>query len=478
MLSHQVEVASDFDQPIAPMEVIISILVQDPDLHERCQGFLANPAGLRKLANLLGPTLSFEVNHENPPNQGAELLKQLFRAPGRVVIVISDLMAEPPRGGEDGPAATDWWSQVVAASSANQDRIGSVAITGWAPRRVPDVDRVVGPDLAEPALFDAIARTVRTLDYKQKPQPRKLQELVVIRHVRTKEELKCYYRLRHRIYSLMGYLDHEVEGVPIEREIDWCDLFSIPIAAFVAEPSGAERMIGTTRIIGTRDYAPRLSSATEEIAAEDETGILTGKLNQIYRFQMPFLQSHPDPQILTKLNKECPDAFCEISRVIVDRDHRGMGISKILMSYAMAVARRMGMKRIFLECLPAHRELYESFRFRLVQGRRDRVYNINKTMDLMEWDGPAHPNGSSLPLRGQSEMERLRECGYLCLCENSNCPGGDRGAAPNGSTPRYPQFLQWLCPLAANPAPWLVTPEDKHVYRQWPGMETYDDYED
>ncbi len=274
----------------------------------------------------------------------------------------------------------------------------------------------------------------------------------------------------------MGYLDHEVESVPIKQEIDWCDLFSVPIAAFEADPNDAARMVGTARIITTRDYNPSLSTATEAIATEDQSLVLTKRLNQIYSFQMPFLQSHPDPEILTTLNRDYYDTFCEISRVIVDRDHRGMGLAKVLMSYTMTLARWMGMKRFFLECLPTHRTIYQKFRFQLVPGRRNRVYNINKTMDLMERDDSDFAAASRAPLRRQAEINRLRTGSYLCLCENLNCPSGDRQAAPAGSRQRYAQFLRWPCPLARDPAPWLVTPEDNHLYKQWPGLEPY--YED
>jgi GNAT superfamily N-acetyltransferase len=458
------------------MEVIISILVGDPVLARRCKDLLVSPAGLRKLNRLFGEGLSYQVNDENTPEQGVDLVKQLFLAPDRSVIVISDLMAGPIRGEDDLATSTPWWYELIEAAAESRDRLGSIAISDWAPRRLPDIDRVVKPELDEATLFDAIRRTIRTLEYKQRPQPRQHNELIVIRHVRTPADLRAYYRLRHRIYSLMGYLDHEVESVPTAMEIDWCDLFSVPIAAFSADPDGGVRLVGTTRIITTKDCDPRLSTETERIAREDETGVLSGWLDQTYRFQMPFLQSHPDEQILTALNRHFADAFCEISRVIVDRDHRGIGLSKMLMTYSMTIARRMGMKRIFLECLPTHRRLYEQFRFRLVPGRSDRVYKINKTMDLMEWAGPAGAAAPAPPLRGREEADRLRKTGYLCQCGIQHCPAGDPTVSPPFPRRRYTQFLQAGCPLAVDAARSLLTPDDRHIYRQWPGMETC--YED
>lgn len=460
-------------RPSAPaaMQVIVSLLIKDPSLKKRCEALL-NPAAVqRRLGQLCGSVHSYQVdsdvNSENRPEHAKDLLSQLFLAPGRSVIVVSDLMGEPRGRGEgEGPVVGRWWRELLAATSdtklfpeaVSDIRLGSLAITDWAPRRVPDVDRVVGTDLEEDALFDALAKVVRTLEYRHPPRQadRTTIKPIVIRHVRSPEELAEYYRLRHRIYSIMGYLDHEVEALELGMEFDWCDLFSVPIGAYVEE-DGAPRLVGTSRLITTyladRDFV----TASRQFAKEDSAGVLQKLLTQPYSFQMPFLQSHPDNDLTVKLYSESGNAFAEVSRVIVDEDFRGLKLSRLLISYTMSVARWFGMRRVFLECLPTHKGLYEQFGFRSVQGRRERVYNVNKTMDLMQWPAPDAPSRPVRPRPQRSKLEDLRARGYLCLCEKYQCPS------------TYAQFrMEQVCPIVGESPP--IRPGDLHVLREWEGM--------
>jgi N-acetylglutamate synthase-like GNAT family acetyltransferase len=438
------------------MEIFVSFLIGDAELRRRCER-LASEAYLRRLADLCGPTHSYEANTENRPDHAGELLAQWFGAPGRAVVVVSDLMADPPRGDpREAPIPTPWWQALVDASPEAQ--LGSVALTPWAPRRVPDVDRVVLPDFTPDALLDAITRAVRTLEYKQGPLPRPLQlETIKVRHVRTRDELRAYYQLRHRIYSVMGYFDHDVEAVPAGLEFDWYDQFSVPVGAFVEAGGGPPRMVGTTRLITTREYCPQHTSDTRKLAEGDTTGVLRRRFEETPAFEMPFLQSHPDNGIVGELQRNFPDAYCEVSRVIVDGDWRGQGISKVLVRYAMSVARWLGVRRAFLECLPTHRPLYEQFGFRVVPNRRQRVYNVNKTMELMAWAGPA----AVVRRRpAAAEIGRLLRQGFLCLCHHADCPGG---------TPRYQLYGGSLCPLAGAAA----QADELQLFRQWAGLEPY-----
>lgn len=195
-----------------------------------------------------------------------------------------------------------------------------------------------------------------------------------------------------------------------------------------------------------------------QLLAEDTTRVLRRRFAETPAFEIPFSQSHPDNDNVGELQRDFPDAFCEVSRVIVDSKYRGHGISKLLLRYAMTVARWMGMRRIFLECLPTHRRLYEQFRFRVVPNRRNQVYNVNKTMELMEWSDPPTPAPVSQQGPSKSELMRLLRQGYLCLCRHTDRPGGN---------PWYFLYGTELCPLtSASPRT-----DDCHLLRQWDTME-------
>jgi GNAT superfamily N-acetyltransferase len=228
-------------------------------------------------------------------------------------------------------------------------------------------------------------------------------------------------------------------------------------------------------LITEQVYSQRFINATLAFAEQDVAGVLKSRYLQTARFQMPFLQSIPDNGMVADLQRNYSNQFCEISRVIVAEEARGIGLSKWLVKYTLTVARWLGMRRMFLECLPTHTELYKKFHFEIVPNRRQRVYNVNKTMILMAWSSPrplplVRPSRPTRP-RGE-DIERLREQGFLCLCEHDTCPTG--GPPIRDDMPkRYELFGTPTCPLTCG------RPQGKcerHLLREWEGMEFH--YED
>jgi GNAT superfamily N-acetyltransferase len=453
-----------------PMQIIVALIFKSDQLRERCKKLLPEYT-VNQALNSGGETgHSYEIEEWNKFDKVTDFLDSLFEAPGRWVIVISDLIANSPDSGlQESPLPTTWWQPLVEKFPDNW--LGSVAVTDWAPRRVPDVDRVVPTNFDQNTLLDAVHKVVRALEYKRMPQKRSPDKLVRIRHIR-EDELRSYYELRHRSYSIMGYFDHEIETVPLKQEFDWFDQFSVPIGAFIDGPDGRACLIGTTRLITTQIYSQRFIEATSAFASQDHTGVLKPRFEEPAPFQMPFLQSLPDNGMVADLNLNCANQFCEISRVIVAEEARGIGLSKWLVKYTLTVARWLGMRRMFLECLPTHTELYKKFRFEVVPDRRQRVFNVNKTMTLMAWSGP-QPLPLARPDRPHGEdIERLREQGFLCFCEHESCPAG--GSSTRDDSPkRYQLFGTPTCPLTCSRPRGKC---ERHLLREWDGMEFY--YED
>ncbi len=143
-----------------------------------------------------------------------ELASGLRAGPLGAAILVSDQLSNEPDTGSmnQQPMLTPWGQEIQ--SLFPDSPLGTVALTRWA-RRVPDIDRVVGWDIDRPSLVEALLRTIRTLEYKAPPDKGALDEPVVVRLVRTEAELEDYFRLRHRIYSVMGYLPDEIEAAPL-----------------------------------------------------------------------------------------------------------------------------------------------------------------------------------------------------------------------------------------------------------------------
>jgi len=79
------------------------------------------------------------------------------------------------------------------------------------------------------------------------------------------------------------------------------------------------------------------------------------------------------------------DQVCgELSRVIVDLEYRGNGISRRLVDLAVQTAARAGVNRLFLECLPSHEQIYERHGFRKLDGIKGTVIDVRRTMIAME----------------------------------------------------------------------------------------------
>ena len=104
-------------------------------------------------------------------------------------IVISDRFANRATVAlSDRPQST-YLGEAIRSQFGN-NLLGMIAITAWAPRRVPDIDRVVAPLLTPDALAQALQLTVRTLEYKTPPKKVSLTLPVTVRRVRRQVELK------------------------------------------------------------------------------------------------------------------------------------------------------------------------------------------------------------------------------------------------------------------------------------------------
>ena len=317
--------------PPAAMQVVITLMIKDPSLKRRCEAILSPAAVQRRLGQLCGSSHSYQVdedvNYENRPEHASELLRQLFLAPDRSVIVVSDLMAEPrgDAGDEDVPIVGQWWRDILAAvadpqlfpPAVSDTRLGSLAITDWAPGAWPTSTASSGRSSARrrSSMCACAGRSGRwsIATRPSRASGRRPSRSSSARSATTPNWAR-YYRLRHRIYSIMGYLDHEVELLEVGMEFDWCDLFSVPIGAFV-EDGGVPTLIGCSRLITTYVAEMDVVKATWGFARESK--VLEGRLRQPYRFQLPFLQSIVDNDLIVELYSETGNAFSELSRVIV-----------------------------------------------------------------------------------------------------------------------------------------------------------------
>src|SRR5262249_31457820 len=157
-------------------------------------------------------------------------------------------------------------------------------------------------------------------------------------------ELLEYFKLRHRIYKIMGYLDEHVENAPSQMEINWCDKIALHIGAWVRDGDQQEVLAGTARVVvaipsedGLRPAAiERYDKCVAPLARQDpvlQQSLAYGALMQ----QLPIFASQRLYTLFAKAlqnNEVC----AELSRVIVAEEFRGTGLSTKLVEFALAAA--------------------------------------------------------------------------------------------------------------------------------------------
>jgi len=306
----------------------------------------------------------------------------------QAVILISDSLVESVAD----IRATDSWTPSYWAKDV-ADAIGTCGVTisiMQEPRRVADIDRSLARSTTSEQLLATLKLAADKLTYMSRPDKRAYPSPFEVRLIRRQTELLEYFRLRHRIYKIMGYLRDEIENAASQMDIDWCDSIALHCGAYERLRDGRETLVGTARVvIASSEMAQKHAGLlslykqwTERLAAGDP--VLNKVVsNQVLELELPIFHSQNMSGIFRKAVQN--DEVCgELSRVIVAEDYRGAGLSRQLVEFALAEAGRAGIQRLFLECLDVHQELYGKFGFRRLDGARGTVIGVNKTMLAME----------------------------------------------------------------------------------------------
>jgi N-acetylglutamate synthase-like GNAT family acetyltransferase len=286
----------------------------------------------------------------------------------------------------DAREGPHWAAEVQREAKARCATIG-IART---PRRVRDIDRVIGRNASSEQLFDALKLVTDRIRYTSAPQKQNFVTHPEVRLIRRQHELLEYFKLRHRVYRIMGYLEEEVENAASQMEINWCDKTALHIGAYERVTEQRDSLIGTARVVvGTsadvRRECSLLASYDEwvtKLASQDP--VLQRSLDVgVLPFQLPIFQS----QKLFKIFREAlrQNEVCgELSRVIVTEKYRGAGVARCLVEFALLAAEKAGVNRMFLECLDIHQSLYKKLGFERIQEVPGIVIGVNQTMIAME----------------------------------------------------------------------------------------------
>jgi len=257
---------------------------------------------------------------------------------------------------------------------------GTVGITGRGVR-VAEIDRMLKPAASPEQIGDALELVAARLRYISPPTRSDRRIEFEIRRIRDEFELKKCFCLRHRIYTIMGYLEDRKEAVPSRMEIDACDETAMHFAAFHRD-RGFDTMAGTFRIVMADQPTTLFSSWTRKLLDTDRQ-LRTLVSSESYPLRLPVFQSQQlDDQLQESIENQLICA--ELSRVIVADEYRGLGLSTKLVERAQQEARNQQVHRFYLECLRQHEPLYAKLGFETIPGKTGRVLGVNRTMIAME----------------------------------------------------------------------------------------------
>jgi ribosomal protein S18 acetylase RimI-like enzyme len=306
--------------------------------------------------------------------------------------------------------------------------------------RIPFVEGVADINADEESLQQSVRNVLSAIHYKSVPPKRLVPEKtsIEVSQVETAAEFRECLSLRYGVYKLLGYFREKAEEGASPLELDYYDPMSLHFIAVASD--GQQRQIaGTARLVipdnrvcnkqkifgdprKIRDTSGRLCreivASVPDLRRKLERGPSAAALPLFATFS--FTELAPD-------NSAQVREFCELSRVVVPHEFRGMDVSKLLVRACIAAARDLGERHMLLECIPQHMRMYKKYGFEKVNDlKQQRAWGIDQLLAVMRLTLQDDPTNKAVQV-AKRDIEMLRQSGgngrrsSLCLCRNSGC---------------------------------------------------------
>jgi predicted GNAT family N-acyltransferase len=363
--------------PLLVTMIKILVAIKNSETHEHFQDFLVRAASWLGGRSWL-PSSEF-IQVDNKQDAIILYLRNYFQdTPHPMAILISDWLV--PSNLDDG---LDNLARTCLTEFGDKP-FGTIAILPQV-RRVTDIDRTISPDCAEEGFQTTLGLVIDRLIYLARPSRLRQLDLnaITVRSLRTtnETEFRSYFLLRHRIYTVMGYLARDVEDSRSKLEVNEADVHAIHVGAFLRDGS-QETLVGAARVVTNNEADEQLQKMFEAIVGDDP--IAKQNLDTPYQLGLPIFHTHTAMNTIIRevctRNQSCG----ELSRVIVAPEFRGNGVSRKLIAEALRKSIAKGADRLFLECLKVHETLYERHGFQRIVGVAGPVVDVGRTMIAME----------------------------------------------------------------------------------------------
>jgi len=370
-------IKSDFGQKI---DLHIIIFIFSPEIRAHWVRLLGNPTfkdvtvkskGLAKL-NICDITSEYEI---------IDYIKSVFKSGSHsAVILVSDQLLNNNSWKNSCDKSSSLLKHLQVCFS---DKLFAILALLQTERRVPEVDLAMRYKPEPEALTEALSVLISRLDYLSPPPVRESSNEIAVHPIKNRDELCQSFKLRYKVYRIMGYLDQEFLDTGSKIELTWSDTISMHFGAFVSTSIGSEKLIGTARLILTHGADPLFDKWTWEIAKSDIAlvGYLEKQQELLAQWKLPIFLTLPLNEEICQAFSGEPNApaWAEVSRVVVEPEYRGYGVGRQLIKAVIDEADSIGVENVFLECLEVHRSMYESFGFASI-GLQGTVIGIGKEM--------------------------------------------------------------------------------------------------
>lgn len=336
-----------------------------------------------------GERVRFKVQFAPGPHiNPLSFLRRVPRDERRALVVVSPaLIVDDGRGGN---RASDAAEQLLKASWAQGVVVGLIGIGST---DVPGIDAVIAPQRLREDLHATLSQVACRLWYKlapPEPDTRDQAPDLVLRAVRNKTRFSACLALRHRVYSSLGYLDAAIAASQIQLDFDGYDTRSKHFC--VIDKNAGNTVVGTARLVSPSTLPqPNENDPTDyeawckQFANRERSRVYRDLLRMRSPASLPIvasfnhfygLDAHQRYQELAY-----PQFSCEVSRVVVNPDYRGLGILRMLMAEAIRVASANRKRFLLLECAPFHQAMYEKLGFQAIKDNGVNHYRRAQRLD-------------------------------------------------------------------------------------------------
>lgn len=309
-------------------------------------------------------------------------------------IVISDQLLDQDKSGTV-PVASKVALKLRQLIKHSTSACGVIALTKSVISHVQDIDaNVVAESDNLNALRLEVEKIVIRLWYKNPPHnllsnnPQSLYSIEIV-EVSNQQQLQECFELRGRTYETLGYIP-ESKGTSIE--MDGYDPVSKHYLAI--DKANNNRVAGTMRLVipGSDMIANPQNSNSQQVAnwCSNIANKITDRccrdaLKKNLPLALPVLGAFKyfkmEDRTLGYDVSVRPRNICEMSRVIVSPEFRGMGVSRLLVNHAIVAANKIKRKYLWLECATHHIGMYGKFGFLVKEYEGKQFYERAQRLD-------------------------------------------------------------------------------------------------